>query len=256
MDNRLPILKELMNISQLMAEINPVTPYKTPEGYFDGFAAKLMDRIRSMDTSVKAELESLSPLLSSIDKKTPYTTPEGYFNDLSDNLVSGLRAVDFVKEELDTPLLQELKHRNVYTVPAGYFESFPSHLMERINPASQAPVIRMNPVRKVFQYAVAATVTAIVAVGVFFFSRQSQPASLLASVPADSIASQNISKLSDEAIENYIANEIVLTADNNFMITGAAEIDEEDMRVMLTDIPIEELNRYVEMHGGVNSYSN
>ena len=245
-----------MNISQLMAEIPPVTPYQTPQGYFDGFATKLMERIRLMDTSAKAELQSLSPLLSSIDKKNPFTTPDGYFSELSDNLVSGLRAVDFVKEELDTPLLHELKQRNVYTVPAGYFESFPGRLMERIKPATQAPVIRMKPVRKVFQYAVAATVTAIVVVSVFFFSRQPQPASLLATLPADSIASQNISKLSDEAIENYVTNEVVLTADNNFMITGTSDIDEEDMRVMLTDIPLEELNRYMEMQGGVKSFSN
>ena len=257
MDNRTPILEELMNISPLVGEIPPVHPYKVPEGYFEGFASRLIARIRSLDTSVKEELEALSPLLNSIDKKNPYTAPEGYFTELADNLVSGMKAIDFVKEELETPLLQDLKHRQVYTVPSGYFESFPSMLMKRIQSGKKTPVIRMQPVRRILQYAAAVAVAAMVILGVVFFSGEDKQATTLAAtLPADSVATKNISLLSDEAILDYVENEVMLVADNNFMLTGAAEMDEDDMRDMLTDIPYEELHRYVEMHGGEKMLTN
>jgi hypothetical protein len=246
-----------MNISQLVAEIPSVHPYSVPAGYFEGFAGRLMARIHSMDTSVKDELEALSPLLSGIEKKNPFSVPEGYFTEMADNLVSGMKAIDFVKEELETPILQDLKHRQVYTVPAGYFDSFPSLLMHRIRSGKAAPVVKMRPVRRVLQYAAAAAVTAIVILGVVFFSNQNQQEkTLAATLPADSVATQNISKLSDDAIFNYVENEGVLIADNNFMATGTTEIDEDDMREMLTDIPDEELRLYVETHGGEKILTN
>ncbi len=257
MDNRKPILEELTPISPLVAGIQPVPPYSVPEGYFDAFATKLLAQISTMDASAEAELKALSPLLSSIDKKNPFTAPEGYFSELADNLVSGVKAIDFVKEELEAPILSDLKNRQVYTVPSGYFESFPSLLMQKIQSGKTGQVVKMRPVRRVLQYAAAAAIVAMVVLGVVFFSGKQQPApALSASLPADSIATQNISKLSDEAILDYVENEGMLMADNNIMITGAAEIDGEDMREMLSDISYEELNRYVEIHGGEKFLAN
>ena len=257
MDNRKPILDELTPLSPLLAGIQPVPPYAVPEGYFGAFADKLLAHIRNMDASAAAELKALSPLLSSIDKKTPFTAPEGYFTELADNLVSGVKAVDFVKEELEAPILKDLQHRQVYTVPAGYFESFPSLLMQKIQAGKTAQVVKMWPLRRVLQYAAAAAIVGMVLLGVVFFNAQQQPDSMLgAALPADSIATQHISKLPDEAIIEYVEHEGMLMADNTLMVTSAAEIDEEDMREMLNDISIDELNHYVEVHGGEKFLSN
>ncbi len=257
MDSRKPILEELIPISPLVAGIQPVPPYSVPEGYFDAFAGKLLAQIRSMDASAEAELKALSPLLSSISKTTPFTAPEGYFTELADNLVSGVKAIDFVKEELEAPILNDLKHRQVYTVPSGYFEAFPSLLMKKINSGKTAPVVKMQPVRRVLQFAVAAAVVAIMVLGVVFYSGNQQPDSTVsAALPADSIATQNISKLPDEAIMEYVEHEGMLMADNNVLLTGAMEMDEEDMRELLNDISIDELNRYAEVHGGEKFLAN
>ena len=257
MDNRKPILEELAPISALVAGIQPVPPYAVPEGYFDTFAARMLAQIRTMDASAEAELKTLSPLLSSIDKKIPFTAPEGYFNELADNLVSGVKAIDFVKEELEAPVLSDLKNRPVYTVPSGYFESFPSLLMKKLQSGKTAPVVKMRPVRKILQYAAAAAIVAMVVLGVVFFNDRQQPApSLSAVVPADSIATQNISKVSDEAILDYVEYEGMLMADNNLITAAAAEIDEEDMKEVLNDVSYEELNRYVEMNGGEKFLAN
>jgi hypothetical protein len=245
-----------MTISPLLAGLSPGDSYKVPEGYFVNFATRLMTRIRTMETSVKDELEALSPLLNSIEKKNVFTTPDGYFSELADNLVSGMKAIDFVKEELETPLLQDLKHRTAYTVPAGYFESFPSLLMNKIRSSKEGRVISMQPGKRIMRYAAAAAVVAIIILGaVFFDGDKSQTSSLAASLQADSIVTQNISQLPDQDIIEYVENAVVL-ADNNFIVTGSAEMDAEDMRVLLTDIPDEELASYVEMHGGEKLLSN
>src|SRR5437016_4911116 len=49
-----------------------------PEGYFEGFASRMMDKIRASEPA--GEAGELSPLLSRIGKNMPYQVPEGYFD--------------------------------------------------------------------------------------------------------------------------------------------------------------------------------
>ena len=257
MDNRTPIIEELNAVSPMLAAMEPVHPYAVPKGYFENFASRLIATIRAQESSPNRELEMLSPVLSKIGKTNPFTAPEGYFSDLAENLVSGVKAVDFVKEELETPILSDLKNRQVYRVPSGYFESFPEMMLKKIRSGNQARVVTMRPVRMILQLAVAAAVVAVIVGSVVFFNNKNEPASSLsAQLTADSIASQNISKLSDEAILNYVEQEAMLVADNNMMLTGAADIDEEDMRDVLNEISNDELNKYVELQGGEKFLAN
>lgn len=140
MDHSVNILNELHAISPEVARINRQLPYQVPAGYFDGLAARVMERIRAEEAAlppvlqgittnpftvpagyfdnladsilqrVKAsgdtltpqeELAVLSPLLSKLDKKLPFEAPAGYFSDLTENVVSGAKAIDFVNEELE-----------------------------------------------------------------------------------------------------------------------------------------------------------
>src|SRR5689334_9713028 len=55
------------------------TPFSVPEGYFEGFAASVMNRIHNPALSAAAEIAELSPLLSAISRTMPYQLPEGYF---------------------------------------------------------------------------------------------------------------------------------------------------------------------------------
>ncbi len=80
------ILKELQEISPTVAAIEPVTPYKVPDGYFENLAQLVITRIQELETpSASQEIKMLSPLLDGLKNKMPYTVPEGYFK----NLISG-----------------------------------------------------------------------------------------------------------------------------------------------------------------------
>lgn len=277
MDNRKPIVDELMAISPLLAgllPINPyfiatgffdvfneqmleriaiekgslrnnrIVPYVIPPGYFDGFVSDLFKRIHSADTlSAKSELDILSPVLNKLDRKAPFTAPVGYFDELSDNLVSGMKAIDFVNEELEnSPVLNELKHRPVFTVPSGYFEQFPVTILNKVK--STAKLVQMS--RRVRLYAVAAILAGLVILGVVYVKNNNAPVTSLASLQAD--VKQNIRTLSDEAIINYVDNN-EFSLSETAVVTNTVEIKEEDLKVLLADISDEELQRYVEQTG-------
>jgi len=236
MDSRLTILEELKQISPLVAGIQPIAPYRAPDGYFESFAQKLMERIKVTPISAKAELESLSPLLSSISKHVPYELPGNYFNELSDQALVGVRAIDFVNEELEnlSPLMSSLKGRNVYEVPAGYFDGLAANIL---NKAKQQPakVIAFRPVRKIMRYAVAAVVIGVMALSVW----------LIQSPPADNVTAKienGIQKASDEEILNFIQNNDVPLGET--VLNTDADMDGADMKAMLADISDTELEQF------------
>jgi hypothetical protein len=140
--------------------------YSVPEGYFEGFAEKLMSRIKAGQqtgalpdkplateedslqssqpipefASPREELESLSPFLSRIDKKMPFAVPQGYFEELSamvaTNLASGTVATDLANDpssqEVLSPLLAGLRNKQVYQAPQSYFDSFPGTVLAAV----------------------------------------------------------------------------------------------------------------------------
>src|SRR5215831_16341730 len=111
MDSRLTILEELSGISPVLAGFSPITPYVVPAGYFEAFAANLIQRIKTREVDPITELSSLSPLLSNISKQLPYEVPENYFNELGDQALVGAMAIEFVNEELEnlSPVMVGLK---------------------------------------------------------------------------------------------------------------------------------------------------
>lgn len=55
-----------------------------PEGYFDGLAANILQKIRSEENmSVAQEMKELSPVISAIGNANIFTVPQGYFEQLS-----------------------------------------------------------------------------------------------------------------------------------------------------------------------------
>ncbi len=174
MTQREDILSELSELqSSIGAAGHP--GYQVPEGYFDGFAADLMNRIRAIEAANPGEeLETLSPLLKSIPKKTPYTVPDDYFTSLSENLIkAGGVESDTTGEETISPVLRGLKHKTTYTVTAGYFEDLPARILQSVKHSDrEAKVVSINSNRKWLRYAAAAVVIAFVSLmGLFMFDK-------------------------------------------------------------------------------------
>ncbi len=83
MSTRKDISSELSDISKTVAELPFKPVFTVPDGYFDEFPLKMMEKIRETeDLDVDSELEMISPLLASLNRKTPFTVPEGYFSQL------------------------------------------------------------------------------------------------------------------------------------------------------------------------------
>ncbi|HUR11270.1 MAG TPA: hypothetical protein VM012_07865 [Flavitalea sp.] len=282
MDNRNPINTELHAISPLVAGLPPVCPYKVPDnyfisfpdfikeavsgqepplsfrgtaavpfkvlsGYFENFAGNLLKRIHALEAeNVNDELKHLSPLLHKAEIENPFKTPAGYFDELADNLVSGMKAIDFVKEELDHPILNDLKNRPVYTVPTRYFDQLPQLILNRIQ-GKKAKIFQLPTRRSIMQFATAAAVAGLFILGVLFI-RQDTPRQVAEVQSSDSVITRNISKISDEAIRNYVENDNVAIIENALISTANVEMDTEDLKDMLADLPDEELKSYLEQH--------
>jgi hypothetical protein len=153
MENRNNILKELRNISPVVADISHQAPYTVPAGYFEGLANQLLQLVKAGETSsvipkannpytvpqgyfeglannmlqrVKAEEGSLSPALQQANNN-PYEVPQGYFEGLANRMLQCVKA-----EEVSlSPALQQANN-NPYQVPQGYFDSLPETILNRV----------------------------------------------------------------------------------------------------------------------------
>jgi hypothetical protein len=238
--------------------------------------------------TAQAELEQISPLLSKMNKKTPFEAPEGYVSELLTNVVSGVKAIEFVNDELEHQLdgpsalaTPGLKNKLPYQAPEGYFENLAAVILARIqqpapismtqpatassisataSPAgsssagssptgsssvgsSPAKVISMHGRRNWWKYSAAAAVAGLVitigSLGIF-----NKHASIIGSNDI------NLSKVSDQEIENYLDNHNVPVAESVTNSTVNLDISDSDIKNMLGDVSDAELKQYLDEHVG------
>lgn len=280
-------MNELAGISPTLAgaEIQPVTPYQVPTGYFEGLAEQILARVKAealppvleaakenpysvpqgyfeklpelILNRVRAEhalnpqeeIEAISPLLSQLKNKQPFSVPDGYFNELPENITDGAKAIDLVNEELEnlSPLMSGLKQKKAYQVPEAYFDGLPEAILEKAKAQKGAKVISIGFSRKLMRYAAAAVVAGIMFTGALFFLNT--PISSSPDPLAEVEKKVNNTKLvSDKALQEYVEYQTsgeVTPA----VISSDDEMDENDMKEMLADITDEEIQAYVEQSG-------
>ena len=204
------ILKELKELESGLGDIQH-PDYQVPAGYFDGFSAEMIRRVKVLEsTDAREELENLSPLLSALPKQTPYTVPEGYFSEMSKNI--GRQAVpvsDHISlDEVISPVLASLKDKATYQVPAGYFENLGENVLEKVN----TPEAKLIPItgRKWFRYAAAASVIAFVAILALLIPRQNKSE---ADNTSYAWVKNNLKKVSTDDISEFVELATVEPAD-------------------------------------------
>ena len=106
------ILQELNELNSTLATITPQNPYTVPVGYFDGLAARVLNRIKAMEAANAAkELGYLSPALSDFSKQIPFSVPQGYFEGLAEKTMQSIReSSDYqtANEEMRVALQDEI----------------------------------------------------------------------------------------------------------------------------------------------------
>lgn len=220
--------------------------FSVPEGYFEGFAQGLLDKIKAggVTDDVKAELTRLSPLLSGISRKTPYQAPEGYFEELS-----SIEAI-----------LAEVRERPLYEVPAGYFAGLADEVLGKIS--RPARVISLNQgsrqsnqlgeskqwaKRSLWKYSAAAVVA-----GLIFTIGWLRLHTATVNHPAAVDIAGNLVNASDQELQNYLDDQndqnIAVAEPMNNTVT--LDINDSDVKSLLGDVPDGDLKQYMEEHGG------
>lgn len=248
------IIQELNGLNSSLDGTISQPVYAVPEGYFDGFAAQVLNRIKAINAAnASEELVYLSPALSKLSKKLPYTAPQGYFDGLADSLLNNVNTQeDFqtVDEELESlsPLLSSIGKKIPFSIPQGYFENF------RVDVASgekqQAKVIQMHAGaggRKWLRYAAAAVVVGIIAVGAMLFIR---PAKTVDVSNTHAWVEQNMKKVSTTDINSFIQQtnetnvqeQVIAAVKNNDVKEMMKDISEKDIQDFLSDTEIADDN--------------
>lgn len=239
------IAQELKELESTLADLSVQNTYSVPEGYFEGLAERVLNRIRAMESATAAEeLGHLSPLLSQLPKTMPYTVPAGYFEEMESTLVSvAMYGEQDASEELGniSPLLSGLKKEMPYNVPAGYFDTIGAPVAQTTQPAK---VVSMGGSRKWFRYAAAAVVTGVIAIlGFLYATRDSIGSSEGTSVARiEKSVMKEIKKTSDTELTEFVKqfDEAGLRTDETASIDPNKEVKE-----LLKDIPENELKQFL-----------
>lgn len=225
--------------------------FKVPEGYFEGFAGGVLDRIKKGNLTLpleerqdeigsdrtedaREEITRLSPLLGQLERKAPYQLPQDYFEEVS-------------------PLLAVLRQKPVYSLPEGYFDELAGQILARTGVTQPAKVVSFSPRKKNWWKYSAAAVAAglILTVGWLRLHTNS------GNHPTTEDIASRLIKVSDQDLQNYLdelndndqSTAAVAEPLNN---TATLDINDNDIKSLLGEIPDGELKQYLEEQGGAN----
>ncbi len=259
------ISEELRSLSALVASISRQTPYEVPEGYFvnfpasvllrvskpltftvpdgyfEGFAKGVLDRIKASAAAGPAasdDTDQLPDILIRAGRKTPYYLPEGYFEELS-------------------PILTILREKATYSVPVGYFDGLATGVMAKTAQPMAQP--KVKPATKVFslashriwKYSAAAVVAGLIFS--FGWLRLHNGSTISGTTPSVDIA-KTMSRVSDAELQSFLADQDTTLAQpvSDSTAIASADLNDNDLKSLLGDVPDGELRQYMEEHGGAN----
>jgi len=262
------ILKELVEISPAVANLDLSLPYRVPNGYFEGLADQILSIIRVSAARTPAEeLKLISPALRDISRSMPNFVPAGYFDGIAEHFFSKLNEhlEESVEAEIHaiSPLLGELRKKQVFEVPEGYFNQVQDTINLSKEEDSRPKIVPIINRKSWISYAAAAVVITFIAAATWFLVKQNsqtQPSTDIAKTSVENKANDSairsaLPMVSDDAIAAYLDNEeeaigpIVSDDDyNNSM--AILNADESDFKFLLHDIPDDEIQQYLKENPG------
>ncbi len=173
-------MKKKINIENL----NKENFFKAPEGYFENFSDKLMQRLQQNANVNKDEKPAeISVHFEEIKKENIFIVPKNYFEDLSSKINKRIE-LGFYNDkdeeqqiEEDLGILNSIEKRNIYNTPEGYFENLKVEIESRAvnenKKTSKNKIISFIPQWLTYSTSVAA-VFVLMFVGYGFY-RNNQP---------------------------------------------------------------------------------
>ena len=235
-------IQDELNSLSLGLPFNNNQPFSVPEGYFEGFAASVLAKLKSSETFVSSELQELSPLLASIPKKMPYSVPSSYFTENEAGVAS-------MYEEVNSPVLEVIGKEMLYSIPQGYFLDLADDILAKV----VEPKAKVVPLfaRKWMRIASAAVVgSAMALAGYQYFGNEQKsdiasapptnPETIMANAPA---IQQEIKKASTEELKAFIKN--VQVAPVKEISKETASSDNSKVKEMLKDVSDEDMENFL-----------
>lgn len=230
------ILQELKEHSPGLIQISNERVYTVPPLYFEQFYHQLFTKIQAMEE----EIQLPAP-------RNPYKVPEGYFQSLSKEVFNKISQLSnmptqSVWEELEeiAPTLNQISKKPVYSIPQNYFEKIQYIPNTQTSSKAKSKVISFSVTRKWITYAAAAIMAGVLVTGALWNN-----ASLTNSTIGFSL-NKEITNVSDEAIQNYLNNDVTAAQNINDTSGIDSNASSPDLQQDLQGISDEELSSYLQ----------
>jgi hypothetical protein len=230
------ILNELKEISPLLAEIEKINVYTVPENYFTGLYKQILEKAKNATPAILPASDT-----NYFASETHFLdVPQGYFDNLAGNILKKIKSLqtDNAGEELKqlSPMLYAVQNENIFSVPAGYFDTLPGTILHAIQPPTQAKVVAFKKRSQLWNYAIAAMLTGVMAVSALWITNKpfnlSPVISEVKNIPSyvldasqfknEQQLNEGIASLSDDEIIKYL--EVTGTnADDDVLATSIPE---------------------------------
>ena len=197
--------------SNLLSNITTPSSIQVPEGYFESLADNILNKIKEQESALE-ELCSLSPMLHSIQNENVFTVPQDYFELLSGAVLNKIKTAETPAEELGSlsPMLYSIQNENVFTVPKGYFENLPNEILNTVAPQQAKVVTIQKRTVTFFKYAVAAVFTGAMVLGVFKFTQNKNSIDPIIAngtqIAKENKFDEELAKINDVDIIKYLEN--------------------------------------------------
>ena len=199
------------------------------------------------------ELKDIAPSLAGIDFQQPYKVPAGYFESLPEQIMLRIRLENAVSpsEELEiiSPFLSSFTKKMPFSTPEGYFDTLTPGIRTANSEGNREParVIKMFQPRRTFRLAAAAATVGIIGIAAWLFMRE--PATNQYATKTDVEVQNELKNTVGEISENELANFVEANSNITFTdSTSTIEMGEEDVKLMLADIPDQELEKYLDQN--------
>ena len=235
MNNWNTIQKELQELNSSFLQHKAPEPYLVPNGYFEGFAASVLLKIKEEELSVSDELASLSPVLAGISRQMPFSVPDDYFSGLTQQMP------ELIKEDVLPGILLQAGKVNPYSVPENYFDGLSAQVLARVS-RPQAKVVSFTT-KKWMRLASAAIVAGIIALGgIFYLGNKTN--SVETDVQSKNWVASQLNGVSNEDLDEFI-NSADVSLSETAMAQGGTTNQNAEVRKMLKDVSVSELDEFL-----------
>jgi len=228
------IQDELKGLESSLPGTNNSGPYTIPDGYFEGFAASVLLRIKASEsTSAAEEIALLSPLLAGISRQMPFEVPEDYFH----INIEVLPAITSDNEE--SLILSFVDKEMPYEVPKGYFANLPEQVVEKVE-LSRPRVVKLG--RKWMRLAVAAMIAGIITLSGIAYFNNGKTGSVNEGTMAVKGIEKELKTVSTEELDAFLK---ITTATSNNTETARNTRKTTEVKDLLEDVSDKELDAFL-----------